>query len=333
MLDRLFQIVKMFATPLKLYLSTQMVNLAYRYPGKSAHRLISAVGRRWFGIEGSSRRIFALCQWFMDCIFQAQHNFFKARPSGALDLGAAGIGFDGLRIRCSTENANSSVVYLLGFESDLTQFDIYRLFAKPGTAVIDVGANIGIHSLVLSICVGGGGKVYAFEPVPSIRTKMEENLKINTITNVQLYEYALGNSLGKVSFRANTTDFNIGKGCVDPEGDILVPITTIDHEFGDIELPVSMIKIDTEGHELEVLKGAAGLLKKHRPTIEMEFNFRSYSLLELKHHIPLRYSYFELAKRPNQRFRLVQGDLLYCCELLMVPDEKLHDEPATPSNK
>ena len=152
---------------------------------------------------------------------------------------------------------------------------------------------------------------------------MEENLKINTITNVQLYEYALGNSLGKVSFRANTADFNIGKGCVDPEGGLSVSITTIDHEFGDIELPVSMIKIDTEGHEIEVLKGAAGLLKKHRPAIEMEFNFRSCSLLELKHHIPPRYAYFELPKRPNQRLRLVQGELPYCCELLIVPDEKL----------
>ena len=323
MMGRHFQILKMYANPLKLYLFTQIVSFAYRHPGKAAHRLIKAVGRRWSGIERSNRRVLVFCQWFMDCIFQAQHDLFKAKFSGALDLGASGIGFDKLRIRCSTENANSSRVYLLGFESNLTQFDIYRMCAKPGTAVIDVGSNIGIHSLVLSICVGVRGKVYAFEPVPSIRTKMEENLRINNITNVQLYEYALGNSLGKVSFRENTTDFNIGKGCVDPEGDILVPITTIDHEFADIELPVSMIKIDTEGHELEVLKGAVGLLKKHRPAIEMEFNFRSYSLLELKRHIPPRYSYFELPKRPNQRFRLVQADSLYCCELLMVPDEKL----------
>jgi len=259
----------------------------------------------------------------MDCIFQAQLDAFMAKPARIMDLGEAEIGFGELRIRCSTENANSSTVYLLGLDSCLNHFEIYRLFALPGTAAIDVGANLGIHSLVLSACVGGGGKVHAFEPVAAIRAKMEENLKINTITHVQLYEPALGNSIGKVSFRSNTADFNIGKGCVDQEGGLSVPITTIDHEFKETELPVSVIKIDTEGHELEVLKGAAGLLKKYRPTIVMEFNPKSYSLLEIEHQIPLSYSYFELPKRTNQRFRLINDELPYCCELLMVPDEKL----------
>ena len=151
----------------------------------------------------------------MDCIFQAQADVFKAKVSAALDLGAAGIGVDGLRIRCSAENANSSTVYLLGFDSNVTQFEVYRLFALPGTATIDVGANLGIHSLVLSTFVGGGGKVFAFEPVPSIRAMMEENLRINHITNVEVNEYALGNSTGEVSFEENAGDFNIGKGRVE----------------------------------------------------------------------------------------------------------------------
>jgi len=323
MMDRHFQILKMYADPLKLYLFTQIVSFAYRHPGKATHRLIRAVGRRWYGIEGSSMWIFSLCQWFMDCIFQAQHAFFKARPYAALELGAAGIGFDGLRIRCSTENANSSTVYLLGFESNLTQFDIYRLFAQPGTAVIDVGANLGIHSLVLSTFVGGGGKVFAFEPVPSIRAMMEENLRINHITNVEVNECALGNSTGEVSFEENAGDFNIGKGRVNREGRLSVTINTIDHAFRDIKLPVSIIKIDTEGYELEVLQGAVGLLKNHRPAIVAEFNAQSYTLSKLKQYIPKGYSCFEFPKCSSRGFRLVQEDLPHSCELLIVPDEKL----------
>jgi hypothetical protein len=236
MMTRLFQIVKMAGNPFKRYLFLKIVSLAYRHPGRSAHRLIKAVGRRWCGIERSNRRVLGLCRWFMDCIFQAQLDFFKARPLGALDLDAAGIGIAGLRILCSTENANSSTVYLFGLESNLTQFGVYKLFTQPGSAAIDVGANLGIHSLVLSTCVGTGGKVYAFEPVPSIRAKMEENLKINTVTNVRLYDCAAGNSVGKVAFRANRADFNIGKGCVHPDGGLSVRMTRIDHELGNIEL-------------------------------------------------------------------------------------------------
>ena len=253
--NRLCQFLKISAKPLKLFFFKQLVSAAYRHPGLSAHRLIHAVGRRWCGAEPSGKRLRSLCHWCMDCIFQAQLDAFMAKPARIMDLGEAEIGFGGLRIRCSTENSNSSTVYLLGLDSCLNHFEIYRLFALPGTAAIDVGANLGIHSLVLSACVGGGGKVHAFEPVAAIRAKMEENLKINTITHVQLYEHALGNSIGKVSFRSNIADFNIGKGCVDSRGDLCVPMTTIDNEFNEIELPVSMIKIDTEGHELQVSRG------------------------------------------------------------------------------
>jgi FkbM family methyltransferase len=244
-----------------------------------------------------------------------------------LDLGEAEIGFEGLRIRCSTENANSSAVYLLGLDSCLAHFDIYRLFALPGTAAIDVGANLGIHSLVLSACVGAGGRVHAFEPVAALRAKMEENLKINTITNVQLYEYALGNSIGTVSFRSNATDFNIGRGCVDPKGNLCVSMTTIDNEFRDIELPVSMLKIDTEGHELQVIEGAACVIEKHRPAILMEYNFEFYSLSELKRHIPMGYSYFELPQRSKQALKPFDGELPNGSELFIAPDGKLKSCP------
>jgi FkbM family methyltransferase len=323
MTSRLFHIVKLFANPLKLLLFARLVASAYRYPGKSAHRLIKSVGRKWCGIEPCGESVSAWCCWFMDCIFQAQADVFKAKVSPALDLGAAGIGVDGLRIRCSAENANSSTVYLLGFDSNVTQFEVYRLFALPGTAAIDVGANLGIHSLVLSTFVGGGGKVFAFEPVPSIRAMMEENLRINHITNVEVNEYALGNSTGEVSFEENAGDFNIGKGRVNREGRLSVTINTIDHALRDIKLPVSIIKIDTEGYELEVLQGAVGLLKNHRPAIVAEFNAQSYTLSKLKQYIPKGYSCFEFPKCSRRGFRLVQEDLPHSCELLIVPDEKL----------
>ena len=159
-------------------------------------------------------------------------------------------------------------------------FHVYRRFARPGTCAIDVGANLGMHSLVLAACVGDGGKVHAFEPVPSICDRMEENLKLNGVTNVELHKEAMGSFSGDVVFDANPTDFNVGKGRVTPQGDITVPIGTIDDRLGSLTQPVSVVKIDTEGHELEVLKGAVDLLSKHRPAVLIEFNPGEYTLME-----------------------------------------------------
>jgi FkbM family methyltransferase len=329
-MDRLLKIVKKIAGPLKLGMFRLLVSQAYRQPGKRAHELIRAVGRRWRRAQRNGRRPLWLYEWFMDCTLRAQQDFFRRHPSDPLDLNTAPIGFGGLHIRCTTANANSSNVYLFGSESDQTHFHAYRRFARPGTCAIDVGANLGIHALVLAGCVGDGGKVYAFEPVPSICAKMKENLKLNGVTNVDLHEGALGSSRGEVVFDANAADFNIGKGRVNPHGDITVPITTIDCQLGELTLPVSMVKIDTEGHELEVLKGAAGLLEKHRPTILMEFNPDSYTLLDIRHHTPDRYTGFELPKRAKQAFRPIRSEPHGECELLMVPDEKLRKPLAVP---
>ena len=113
------------------------------------------------------------------------------------------------------------------------------------------------------------------------------------------------------------------KGVSNREGRLSVTINTIDHALRDIKLPVSIIKIDTEGYESEVLQGAVGLLKNHRPAIVAEFNAQSYTLSKLKQYIPKDYSCFEFPKCSRRGFRLVQEDLPRSCELLIVPDEKL----------
>src|SRR5262245_50605848 len=72
-------------------------------------------------------------------------------------LGTAGIGFEDLKIHARVTDADSSRVYLAGFDESLTLFSMYRQAIIPGTTAVDVGANIGVHSLVLSRCVGPNG--------------------------------------------------------------------------------------------------------------------------------------------------------------------------------
>jgi FkbM family methyltransferase len=259
----------------------------------------------------------------MDCIFCAQEKYFNTIGSRQFDLGMAPIGFAGLRIRCSAGDANSSSIYLLGKDSSSAAFELYRRFALPGTAAVDVGANLGVHSLALAKCVGEEGRVYAFEPLPRLCRRMEENLRVNGVDNVRLHEVALGNSLGSLRFDSHADDFNIGKGRVSPSGDTAVQVTRIDHMLHQIDRPVSVVKIDTEGHELEVLKGAVNLLERHRPIIVMEFNSRFYTLDAVTQRIPGGYTCFEIPICPRQGLARVNSFVSRTCEMALLPDEKL----------
>jgi FkbM family methyltransferase len=321
--ERLLQIVKTIAGPPKRGLFRLLVSHAYRKPNQRAHEWIKATGRRWSGSQRNGRQPPWIYEWLLDCTLEAQQEFFRRHPSGPLDLGTAPIGFENLRICCTAGDANSSSVYLFGREIGQMHFHVYRRFARPGTCAVDVGANLGIHALVLAACVGDSGKVHAFEPVPSICARMEENLKLNGVTNVELHQEALGSVSGDVVFDANPADFNVGKGRVTPQGDITVPIGTIDDRLGGLTQPVSVVKIDTEGHELEVLKGAGDLLNKHRPAMLMELNPEFYSLADIRQHLPDRYTWFRLSNRPGHEVTPLRSEPRDGCELLAAPDEMM----------
>lgn len=319
----LIQIVKAVAGPPKRCLFRLLLSQAYRKAGRPAHRWIQAIGRRRLERQRTGRQAPWIYEWILDCTLDAQKDFFRKHPSDPLDLGTAPIGFKRLRIRCATDNANSSSVYLFGRDDGQMHFEVYRRFARPGTCAVDVGANLGIHALVLAACVGDGGKVHAFEPLPPIATRLEENLKLNGVINVDVHREALGSTLGDVVFDSNPSDFNIGKGRVTPQGDITVPIGTLDDRLGSETLPVSMIKIDTEGYELEVIKGAAGLLNKHRPAVLMELNPGAYGLTDIRQHLPDRYTTFRLKGCFGHEAVPLESVLHNGCELLVVPNEML----------
>ena len=320
---RPIQLVKAIVGPLKRRLFRLLVSRAYRKADRPAHRWMQAIGRRRSERRHSGRQPLWMFEWIRDCTLDAQTDFFRRHRSDPLDLGTAPIGFKRLRIRCATDNANSSSVYLFGRDDGQMHFEVYRRFARPGTCAVDVGANLGIHTLVLAACVGAGGKVHAFEPLPSIATRLEENLKLNGVAHVDLHREALGSRRGQVVFDSNPSDFNIGKGRVTPHGDITVPIGTLDARLGSETLPVSVIKIDTEGHELEVVKGAAGLLARHRPAVLMEFNPEAYGPADLRQHLPDRYTAFRLTNRFGYEAASLDSELHTGCELLVVPNEML----------
>ncbi|MDI1314719.1 FkbM family methyltransferase [Prosthecobacter sp.] len=152
--------------------------------------------------------------------------------------------------------------------------DIIRSLLKPGDTMIDVGANIGFTAMEGAHAVGRQGVVHAIEPHPFIHRCLEENLSLNMLSppQVQRYAVAVADALGETGAqftddRRDDMNFMIPKGAVQHSGmsnkSITVPVTTLDVLFPDL-LHCDLLKIDVEGAELAVLRGASSLLKKTR---------------------------------------------------------------------
>ncbi len=144
---------------------------------------------------------------------------------------------------------------------------------RPGETVWDVGAHRGFTVLVESRAVGPAGKVFAFEPNPDSREFIGLHLKWNRVTNATVFPWAMGRAEGEMSFgwdrdhaaatlpalqkRGSTLACHLGG-----EG-LRVPVKNVDALIaaGTASAP-SVMKIDVEGAELDVLEGAAGLLAR-----------------------------------------------------------------------
>lgn len=132
----------------------------------------------------------------------------------------------------------------------------------PGSLFIDIGANQGGTSILAARVLRQGGHVMAYEPNPHIAELMQENIALNACQNISLCVQAVGPEPKEMKLDASDAD-NSGSAHIGEEG---IDITVAPIKFNDIpsayrNAPV-FVKIDTEGFEMEVLKGLEGLLSK-----------------------------------------------------------------------
>jgi len=143
------------------------------------------------------------------------------------------------------------VIYALGaFER--TSQAAYRRLIEPGSVVIDIGANIGAHTLPLARQVGPGGRVFAFEPMEWATKKLRANLERNPelISRVTIEQIKLIESPAAYSSELETT---------------LDDYLAAEEIFG-----VDFVRLDVDGHECAVLRGAHRLLREFRPVVRMK---------------------------------------------------------------
>jgi FkbM family methyltransferase len=168
------------------------------------------------------------------------------------------------------------LTYFLGRYYDLPSQLVLRTLLRPGDEVIDVGANVGMITLLASHIVGPSGRVEAFEPNPECVQRLRQMLSENRILNVGVHGLALSDREGTALL---TIVSGSSKGTLSP-----VPMgdSRVRREHYEVTLRrgddvqrsdparLVLVKIDTEGHEVRVVRGLQDTLAAARPAVLSE---------------------------------------------------------------
>jgi len=146
-------------------------------------------------------------------------------------------------------------------------YNFCRRHLPPTAIAIDVGANIGITSAILSQCLPAG-HVYAFEPAATVFPILQHNVRRNGLANVTISNMAVSDKVGTAHFHDQSAYGHIVR-----DGGHVVNTTTIDElVYSEGLATIDFVKIDVEGFEPSVLAGGAQVIARHSPLIYMEFN-------------------------------------------------------------
>lgn len=170
------------------------------------------------------------------------------------------------------------VAFFGTYEPELRE--IFRAVLPTGGVALDIGANVGWHTLLMASLVGDDGRVLAAEANPSVRSRLQDNLSLNRFGQVEVIPYAIADTEIAVEFYGPEADAaDSGNGYVVPDGagaqrgTIRVETRRLDTIVSTAKIDrLDLIKIDVEGFEWPVLQGGEQTIAKFRPHIVFEYN-------------------------------------------------------------
>lgn len=202
---------------------------------------------------------------------------------GKLEYVEIGI-LPGIRMQVYLDCALSRKLYCGGFELGEQQF--LKGFLRPGDVFVDVGASIGLFTLIAGSRVGKFGHVYAFEPYSKTYRRLLSNVRLNRLSNVSCFQAALSNEAGQSEMTISLDGYDAWSSLALPTrgksfGAEMVQAVewTEFAQSNNLAGRVTMMKIDVEGWESRVLAGGHRLLSQtDAPVLQVEFNERASEL-------------------------------------------------------
>lgn len=212
---------------------------------------------------------------------------------------------------------------------------LFEQLVKPGHTVVEIGANIGSHTVALARACAPG-PLYAFEPQQRVFQVLCANLALNGVTNALAYPQACGEAPGWAVAPPVDYASNRNPGGVALQADGAVGARTQVVALDDLDLPAChLLKIDVEGFEPAVLRGAGRTIARHRPILYVE-NDRArqqQTILDLIHghgyrmywHVPKLFEADNFRRNPENVFPGIAS-----LNVLAIPAERKSNIPTPP---
>lgn len=243
-------------------------------------------------------------------------------------IDTASVAWDGTVMHVDTSSYIEWMTFVRGgYERDL-QALMHRL-VRPGDTVIDVGANVGIHTCSIARRVGPTGAVVAIEPLIELADRLEENVALNGLGNVKVMRVAASTAPGTAEiFPPRAGSANQGQATLharpglDSAGRTIVT-DTIDKIVAELGLSgIRLIKVDVEGHELSALRGAETTLRAQRPRVVFEYDATTYAAAGVAWVDVVRFLEscgYRLGRVAGAHVRALRGEPDRSCMVLALP--------------
>jgi FkbM family methyltransferase len=182
------------------------------------------------------------------------------------------LNLDGFKIFIDS-NDSLELLRKKNFYENNKEVEIMKKIVKKGDIVLDIGANIGIYSLLLAKLVGETGKVYSFEPDPQNFDTLLKNIKINRYENIIAINKAISKKTGKI--KLYLAEWNKGDHRIYPSDEkrkfLEIEAVNLDNYFKDNNEDIKFVKIDIQGAEPLLFEGGQLFFKNKKPIVLQEF--------------------------------------------------------------
>lgn len=222
-----------------------------------------------------------------------------------------------LLLRCYPNSAScSSVLYANGGLADFPEMSFMKHYLREGDSFLDIGANVGIYTILAASLVGNSGKVFSVEAAPASAQRLREQVRLNNLEEVvSVFEGALSNQSGTVEFTTERDSMNkihTGEGSNSPT--VSVPCARLDEVLDNDDWSFAMGKLDVEGAEPLVMEGGAKMLEAHNPpvwVVEVNGLTRAFGTSELDFERQLKASGYVFALYDPASREFIRGNALW----------------------